>query len=295
MADETPVMGHQTRYAIGASAPTTKILEVMQFGIIGSIQNVRNQGARGTRSHFSTGIREGVKTCEGNVTLEPRVDELALLLPYILFGTPSGTTYPLAEAPVEHVWDADLIEKAIRYSGCVVNRATFRSSAGQPLSLTLDVIGKDWDDTITFPSLSNYSAYAPFMHHDLVVEIDSLPYYPESLVIVVDNRVQPMHRSSQTRRHLRPADRIITVSMQLGYSEDEQVLHQLSATAAKAGTFTYTNGAVSLAFATPALQTPKQTSPMQNRSAEISRQFQWQARAASAALDELVVTLDSTP
>ncbi len=293
--DLVPVMGWETKFGVGAAAPTTKAIELTQFGLIGSIQSVRNNGARGTRSNFATGVREGVKVAEGSISCEPRPDELAILLPFILGAAASGTTYALAEALPSHVWDYYAGPDSFRFTDCAVNRATFRSGPGQPLQLTLDVIALDWDDTITFPTLTNYSSLSPFMHHDSVVTLGGTAYKPDSITVVIDNRLNPIQRNSQTRTHLKPADRIITTSLQFGFSTDEQVLHTLAATANTTGSIVYTNGAVSLGFAMPAMQTPRQTPPMQNRSAEVSRQFQWLAKANAAALDELVVTLDSTP
>ena len=292
----TPVFGHECSFGLAASAPTTKAVEVQSFGLVGSIGSVRNQGMRGTRTHNKYGIRTGLKTSQGPIVLEPRVDELAVLLPFILGGTAIGTSYPLAEVLPSHVWDVDSVSDVYRFTGVYVNRATFRSSAGQPMSLTLECIGSDWtNDAITFPSISGtYSVLAPFMHYDLVLTVDAVAHKPDDFTLVIDNRLSQIFRNSQTPSFIKPADRIITLGMTFGNSTDEQTLWALTAITDAALVATFSQATTSLAFTLPTAQTMQETPRVNGRPTEVTRSFQFQARA-TAALGELTTVLDSTP
>lgn len=293
MSDD-PVMTWQGKVGVGATSPVTKQIEVLSCGLVARESIVRNAGATGTRTEYAAGSTDGVTQVGGPITFEARADVLAAILKHALGGTPSGTSYPLAEDLLPSVWNVHEGNKIVEYSGVYINRLTLRSSAGQPLMVTVDLIGKTYDDAASFPSISGtLSTQEPFMHHGLAVLINSVAHKTDMAQIVIDNRLQPIMRNSKTATHIKSGGRMISVAAQFGTSTDEQVLWSL-ATAGVAGSFTWTQGALSLALAFPKLQVPKETNPLQNRAAEVNRTFQFTARGTAPG-DEVAVTLDSTP
>lgn len=291
-----PVMTWQSKVGFGTALPVTTQLEVLNFGLKNRKSIVRNAGLRGTRTNISSGSADGLEQTAGQVAIECRPDVLAVLLESILGGTKSGTTYPLGEFLTGYYWSADKVSKVHNYSSVFVNRATFQSSSGQPLTLQLDLIGTTHAEgnAGTFPAISGtLSVMSPFMHSDLSVVVDGVTYLTERFQLVVDNRLQPFYRNSKTPSFIKPTDRQISTSIQFGYSVAELPLWAL-ATDGVAGTATYAYGNVSCEFAMDKMQLPYEDPELANRQAEIMRLAQFMVRGASP-LSELVVTLDSTP
>src|SRR5438045_3292575 len=96
-------MGWQTRFGLGANAGAvaTREFEVLSNGLVKDAQHLQAEGMRGERGFKSETTVEGVIAVGGIVSLEPRPDDLAFLLPYILGGAAAGTSFPLADTSPE--------------------------------------------------------------------------------------------------------------------------------------------------------------------------------------------------
>jgi hypothetical protein len=156
--------------------------------------------------------------------------ELSQLLPWIMYGTPSGTapvTYPLADlAPQPRFVTIDRGPKVATYSGCQVNRATIRGSQGEPLDITLDVIGQD--ETLaasgSFPALTLDTTTGPFIFTDLSLSINAATYNARDVEIIIDNVIDAgRFFNSQTLVSAIAMDRHVSFTCHLPYGDASAV------------------------------------------------------------------------
>lgn len=287
-------MGDLCRVGVGASAPATLLLDLISGDVGLTEAHVNGTGVRGTRSRHKSRTRRGLRRPSGSITIEPNVDELVFWLPYILGGTPVGTSYPLAESLGSFIYQKDMIEKVYTYSGCKVASATFRSSQGGPLQLSLNIEGVDESigNAGTFPDLE-LEAAAPFVHHDGAFTVNSLSgrtFFDFELTI--DNLLDgERFGNSATRTALNPTDRNISLGLTPPYGGNHDMYNLLHTGVPIVATFT--NGTVSISFSMPFVQIPRQT-PIIAGKAENRLLLRGEARADDPNT-ELVVTLDSTP
>lgn len=288
------VMGHQAQLGMGASAPVTEAYEFLRESLALLEEFVDSQGLRGTRSHASEAVRQGARRVGGSVSMNPTAAQLSHLLPRILGAAPSGNTYALAETVPSFVVAVDRVAKVFTYTGCKVRRATFHGSAGEPLKLTLDLLGID--ETVSaagaFPSLSLDTTTSFFMFHDLVLSVDGTEYPALDFELLIDNVLDGDRLlNSATRVSLPEADRHVTFRTRLPYGDASAVY--ASGVEGVAVTATLTNGSTSLAFSLPAVQFPR-VSPTVPGRGEILLPLIGTARSLVGD-DELTATLDSTP
>lgn len=291
-------MGHQAKLCMDSVAPIDTSSEPYEF-VSESIQLVgshrETDGIRGTRSHISENVSESTETVGGILTLHPTPVNLDNLLPRILGAAESVDVFALAETVPDFLVAVDRVTKVFTYSGCKVNRATFRSSAGNPLMLELDIQGKTESVGAagSFPALTIGTAQ-PYMHHQAAVSLAGVgSRVVDNIEITIDNALAlDRFYNSQTRTALPEQDRIITFSCDNPYSSDESALYDI-ALAGIAGTVTYTNGGVSTLFTFGILQGPPR-SPVVQGKREIPLRLELVARM-SGSTRELVVTHDSAP
>lgn len=288
-------MGHQLRFGLGALASTnaTREFDVLSNGLKKTGSLVSNPGIRGTRSHMAAPVAEGTYAVGGPLVLEPRPDDLAFLLPYILGGAAVLNTYALAETVPELVANFTKGLNNLRHNGLKVNTAVFRSATNQPLQLTLDLQGKTEEAGIAMPAISaTLSALQPYIHHQLVATLGSTAYDVDNVEITVNNALAlDLFRNSQTRQELPEGDRIVTVACDFPHTADEAALYDI-AVAGIAGTFVWTNGAFSLGFSFANLKAPTDAPVVQNRG-PLGWRINFQAYATTPG-NELVVTNDAT-
>lgn len=255
-----------------------------------------SDGMRGTRSRIDGRTRFGLKTVQGSLSFDPTPEELANLLPWILGGNASGTSYPLAETLTSRyvAQEMDSSCKWSEFSGVYVNRAVFSASEGGVLSLGLDLIGTD--ETLktagTFPSVT-FGETTPFVFHDCSggSSIFSEGMNIKNLQLTIDNQLAARFFNSRTATSIKPRDRIITFSCGVEMSNaNYNTLY--GAEAAQEIDVQFTNGAYSLRFVMPYVRAAFQTPSIPNRD-EILYQLNGQALRSGSTM-ELSTTLDST-
>lgn len=293
-----PVQGYNAKLGIGTSATVDQPLDFLNESLALAEEFVDRNGLRGTRSHNIENMRAGLRRVGGSITLQPTAVEWSYLLPWILGANASGTTYALAETVPSRYVTVDRSDgtdgKVFTYDGVKVNRAVIRGSQGQPLELTLELLGID--ETVanagTFPSLTLDTTTAPFMFHDLALTVGGTTYQSRELVLTVDNRLDgERFFNSQTRTAIVATDREVSCELTLPYGDAEAAYNTGVAGVAVVGTFT--NGTVSLAFSMTKVVFPRQSPTVQGRT-EIMVPLRGVAKKSGSTL-ELVTTLDSTP
>ena len=289
-----PSQGYAAKLGIGATSTVNLPLDFLNESLMADEEFVDRNGIRGTRSHIIEPMRQGIRRIGGSITLQPTAVELTTLLPWIL-GTPAvGNLYALAETVPAMYVSIDRVLKVFQYDGCKVNRAVFSGSAGQPLTVTLDLIGID--ETVnnagTFPSLTLDTTTDPFMFHDCVLVINSVTYNAPEIEIVVDNMLDTERFfNSATRTSITAQNREISVNTRLGYGDASAAY--ATGIGGVGATATFTNGATSLLFDFVKVVFPRK-SPTVAGKTEIMMPMQGTAKMSSTTL-ELVTTLDSAP
>jgi hypothetical protein len=290
-----PKYGFVRKLGIDTASPVTKQFDFTRCNI-GIEEELRDlAGMRGTRSHDIARMRSGKKTVSGLLGFQPTAVEWASLLPWILGGTPSGTSYPLAESLTGYNVAVDRVMAVHTYSSVLVDRGTVRGSQHEPVDLELDVSGADETEGAagTFPALTLDSTTSPFMFKDLVLTVGGTTYQTKNVEITINNMVdRDRYFNSATRSPAANAkDREITVSTTLPYGDASAVYGSGSAGVAAVATFTF--GATSLVFSFVKLAFGKMPPDAEGRE-EIMIPVRGRAYS-SGATAELVTTLDSTP
>jgi hypothetical protein len=298
------VYGWATRLAVAAADPAIagERLNFDEANVVLVEDIFDGNGMRGTRSSSKENTRPGLRHVSGPIRLKPTPVEWAVLLPWIYGGTPSGTSYPLADALGEKYVmigrDDGTSGKVYVYNGCKVDKATIRSTRGGAVTLDLEVVGKD--ETVSnagtagsFPALTFDATAGPFMFFDAsgAITVASTPREVESFELVIDNHLdRERFENNITLSQVNPMDRTITCSMSLPYGAAEAVYNSGSAGVATVATFT--NASVSLALTMAALVFGRRSPTWQGKN-EVMQSIQGRAYMSSTT-KELTTVLDST-
>lgn len=289
----TAAIGTLGKLGIGASSPVTSWLD-FQSETLKSKQEIFNgNGVRGTRSHTVERTRASIERVGGGISLIPNAAELAAVMEWIMGGTPVGTTYPLADTLPSREVCVDRVTKVFTYTGCKVDKATFKGSQGQALSLDLDVVGLT--ETIgnagTFPALSLDVLTGPFMFSDCVITAGGTTLTPKDITIEINNMIdRDRFFNGLTMASVETVDREITFTCTLPYG-DQSTLYNAGSAGVQV-VCTFTNGTVSVAFTMVKVVYPKDAPNIEGRK-EVMLPITGRAYKSGSTL-ELVTVLDST-
>jgi len=290
-------MGHAAQFATDAAGTAigsfTEPFEIQSENIQKRGTILDTNGIRGTRSHASERTREGTYEVGGSMTFNPSPADLDIWLPRIMGAAEVTDVFNFAETLPEFAVAVDRVGKRFVYDDCKVNKATFRSRAGEFVELTLDIIGKTESTSATaFPSLSLgvTDADDPYVHHDGVVTLVSTARPVMDWEIEIDNALSARFTNSQTATSITPTDRIVTARFTNPYTADELDLYE-QAVAGSAGTIVITNGSVSTTFTFGVLQFPD-LSPVVAGKQEIPLTLEGIARMTGST-EPLVITNDA--
>lgn len=288
-------MGYQVKFGCDPNSTTpTEQYEVTDLQLRMNEEIIDAAGLRGTRSHVSERVRQNTRAPGLTVTMQPNSVELDTWLPRILGGNENLDVFPLAETLPTFVVTVDVGPQRLNFTGCKVNRATFRSGSGQPLDLVLEIEALDVATSgSAFPNLS-ISTVGPYIFSDSDSQLkpagNALQFREWELVI--DNQLDVgRFLNSQTRVSLPERDRIITWSWNGPYG-DNSALYGL-AVGGVASTAKFVLGNRSLLFSSPKVSYPRELPQVSGRE-EILLPLVGIARK-DGSNDELTVTNDSTP
>lgn len=284
MAEAT--MGWATRFGMGVESGgvATREFEVLSNGLIKDAQHLEAEGMRGIRGYLSPGVVEGTIAVGGPVILEPRPDDLAFLLPYILGAAASGTTFALAETLPEFTAEAAKGLSSFKYAGSKINAATIRSASNGKLTLEMDVQGKVETSGITFASIAaTLSAQQPYTHHQLVATFGGTAYKVNNVELAINNNlVTNRYWNTQTRVSLPEGPRVITLAVDVPFTTDEASLYNIAVAGLTTNTLVWTNGSRSLTVTLGVLQAPSKGPAIQNRGEEVGNRLNFTVRGISS-------------
>lgn len=198
----TAVEGFQAKLGIDTANPVTAMFDFLNESIALDQAVVDGTGLRGQIDYDISRCRDGIEDVGGDLEMTPSAAELALLLPWILNGTPSGSspiTYPLADACATRYITIDRSNgtdgKVFTYAGAGVGRATFRASQGQMLRLSLDIVAQT--ETVanagTFPGLTIGTDNA-WIFEELVLSIGGTNYPCNDFSLLINKYIDRNRR-----------------------------------------------------------------------------------------------------
>lgn len=197
-----------------------------------SLQRVTNMvdatGIRGTRCRHNSRIVTGTYSVSGSIVMRPGQDEIDLWLPRIMYGTEQASDkFPLADTAPATAYFAVLIDRVAdihQYGDCLVNRATFSASSGNPLVLTLEIIGM----TESLPSwpgsppnewgVDEDADSNPILMSTGTLTLNSNTYQFEDFEVVIDNFLDAPFRNNETAAKFTPQDRLVTLRVNMDYT-----------------------------------------------------------------------------
>jgi hypothetical protein len=289
-----PALGFSSKLFLGDATPITTS-NGSAFDFLSETfthrQEMRNfQGMSGTRAHAAKRTRTVTEETTGDVVMNPKSGELAKILKYILGGTPSGTSYPLAETLPSFVAQIVKKDRLFTYSGCLCTTARFRGSYGNPLELTFGAMGKTEAEAAASgaPAIAPDITTAPFVFSDMVLTLAGDTIDDFDFDLAIDNRVVGRRVNSLTATALYSTDRVITVRMTIPYGDDttKYGLDPAGVPVVAAWTF----GGHVLTFSLPRVQVPKDAPPVASRD-ELRLSLSGTAGWDAAPGDELVCSL----
>jgi hypothetical protein len=287
------IYGTFGKLALGASSPTSRIeFEMCDMRLHESVENYA--GVQGVRGELASRNRLGNVVCSGTLTCTPTPAEWVILLPFILGGTPSGTSYPLAEVLPTFVMDLSDGTTCKQYTGCTIGSAEISAQSGGPLKLSCQIEAID-EGSDTFPSLTIDQTYGPFMYYESAWTIASVTATPFDFRIGIDNRVDTgRFLNSRTRTSLIARGRAVDFRCRLPWGDFYTNLYGIqSSEVSAAGVFTSAGYSISLTM--PKIRFPREGPTGRNREAEMEFVLDGRARKTNGTTDELQVVLDSTP
>lgn len=290
----TAAIGTLGKLGIGSSAPVTTWLDFQSEDVKKRQEIFNGNGVRGTRSHSVERTRPSLAYVGGVIELIPNAVELAAVLEWILGGTPSGTTYPLADTLPSRVIAVDRVTKVFSYTGCKIDKATFSCSQGEALSVSLDVVGiaESIGNAGTFPALIIDVTTGPFMFSDCVITVGGTAVTPKDISISISNFIdRERFFNSLTLASVETLDREIAFSCNLPYG-DQSALYGSGSTGAEV-VCTFTNGNTSLVMTMVKVVFPDESPNIPGRQ-EIMFPITGRAYKSGTTL-ELVTVLDSVP
>lgn len=254
---------------------------------------LERNGLRGTRSHVADDARQGPYSVAGALQLEPTPDDLVFLLPWILGGSPTGTTYPLADTLPSFSLQIDRIAGVFTYAGCKVRRATFRGAKGGKVNLSLELAAQSETagaaGSFALPAVAASQVKGPYiLGGDTSLVLNGVAREVAEFELVIDNGlVTDRFMNNLTVVSLPENDRQIALHTSHAYASQNVDLYN-QALAGAAGTLILTNGGSSTAFSFGTLQVPAQ-SPTASSRAEIMLRLEMAARKTGSTLELTVV------
>ena len=288
-------VGVLAKAAIGASNPVDLPLEFITDTVkkIGSINDTN--GIRGTRSHYAARTRTGTSKVSGQLVCMPSPVELDYLLYRVMGTAKNGNVFALAETLPEFYYSVDRVAKVPVYAGCKAVKMTFAGSAGNLITVTMDVEGKTESvgASGSFPTLTmDYGPPYHFADSTSGVVINGTTYLISDFELTIDNTFNgDRFTNSLTRTDLPVFDRTVGLKLTLPYTADEVGLHGAGYDGLSAS-ITFTNNTRSCAFTFAALQFPEDSPTIASKD-EISMVLNCIARR-TASTAELSVSNDST-
>lgn len=284
----TPAKAFAAQLGMGAASPVTERYEFLSTTLAARTTIVQSGGIRGTRSKYSHRVRKASEAVNGNIVMNPSATEIDLLLPRILGGSTAGGVTTVADALTAFYICVDKVSKVCEYDGCVVSRAVFSGSPGQPLQLSLDIEGTSETEAAagTFPALS-IDTDNMFVFSDLTFKLPTTSIPISSFSLTIDNALETNRfLNSLTRTEIPALDRSVTVDVSMPYTTDNMAYYtSAKAATAQVGALVMADGSSTYTVALPALQANASGPDVPSKAAELMLSLSFEALRTAAATE----------
>lgn len=255
---------------------------------------LNDSGMDGSASEHAELSRHGQSTVSGQITLDWSPTGGAVLLPLILGGTPSGTTFPLADTtPEAWQYQIDRASEVFNYTDVRVNKGAWKGQSGGPVEVLLDLLGVD---EVPIGAGNGQAFVVPldpgYVFSDLAISVAGDVRSIFDIELAVDNKLTARYANSNVpTRIARSTKRQILVTFTTPFGPDEVELYNVSLAGIEV-ILTATNGNYSTVWTMGKVQFPAM-SPVVAGQGEIPLKMTGVARM-SGTTKELIVTHDST-
>ena len=239
-----PATGALAQLGIDTNNPTTVAYEFVSSSLRKVSTLTPSEGVRGTRSREKYRVRETQQAVTGSIVMNPTATEIDGLLPWILGGTTAVGVTDVADALTSRYVQVDKISKVYTYDECLVSRAIFSGSQGNPIQLTLDVEGKSETEgnAGSFPSLT-LPTDNMFVFSDITLTLLASARPIESFTLTIDNVLTTdRYMNNLTRDDMVPTDRIVTLDVRLPFTSDNTDLYDIAIAGDSALTLAWADG-----------------------------------------------------
>lgn len=287
------------RLGFGATAaedPVTRRIDFIDFDLGVEVELKDMNGTRGKYDRDDIRTRQNRTIVAPRLRSQPTALEMSYYLPWILDGTASGTSYPLSDGAtalrsLEFDPNGGNLWKLLNVA---VDNATFRCAEGEPLDLSMELLGRTFSVTGSFPAISLDVATQPFLMVDCVATIGgSAVQFRELSLTIRKNLDRERFFNSPTLTAQNKLRRDILWTLSVPYGDNVG----LFGTAAAAGVVvvaTFTNGGTSLVFTSNAVRF-RQKSPDSPFQRESMLPLEGEAYSSDGTTASLTTTLDDTP
>lgn len=246
------------RLGLGASAtedPVTRRLEYVDFdlGIEDELRDIN--GTVGRYDPDDARVRQNLTKVIPRLRCQPTATELTYLLPWILDGTPVSTTYPLGNTTsllslhfdpnAGNLW---------KLPNVAVDTATFSASQGEPLDVDMELVGRTYTRSGSFPAVSLDIATQPFLFTDAALVVNATTIQARRFSLSVRKNIdRNRFFNSATLTAQNKLRREIAWSFEIPWG-DYNALYGAATSAGVAVTATFTNGLKVLTFSSSAVR-----------------------------------------
>lgn len=261
--------GTLAKLGIHTTTPVTAAFDFVSESLMLDESIINANGIRGTRDESTERFRPGNIVVGGSLSLRPTPVELALLLPWMLGGTTSGSgtvTYNIGETLTQRFVVIDRVSKVYTYAGCAVDGFTIRARQGEAMELELRLVGQT--ETVgnagTFPALNLDVTTAPFVFSDLVFTLNSTTLTFPEVEFSMENMIdRDRYMNSRTLTATVPMDRKNSLKTRVP-TGDHQALYNagLSQSGVNAGvsaSLVFTNGGSVFTITMPKVTFPRKS------------------------------------
>lgn len=294
----TPSHASQVSCAFDTDATfdtSSEAREILSSTLKETVERIENEGLRGTRSRHGERVVPGLKRVAGDIVMNVNPADMDLDLPRILGAAESTDVFAVAETLPDFWVMIDEVAKLQKFNNCKVQKATWRGQKGQPITLTLTVVGKSRTEAAAggFPAVT-YSTLEVYVFHQGVLTLQGSAVEMEEFELTVENVIDPKFRNSQTATDVSPGDRIVTLSCKVPYDTTNCAIYTAeSAGTFASGTLVFTNGNRSITFTLNNLKSIPETPDVPARGSELMLNLNYRAYMTGSTR-EIVVTNDSS-
>lgn len=286
---------------VGASAGAAILVDFIDESLRSRYNYFNTNGTKGSRADYVDRTVPALLVVGGRISMYPTTFDLDWWLPYILGGTKSGTSYPLADTLTAFTaWKK--IGTEVHIFSLQVARAIFSSRPGEPLRMDLDCIGTTYSTTTyssgTHPASSIVinQGNALLAHHNMTCSIGGTAFQVSDLSLMIDNMVTPRWVNSRTATQLYANRRVITVAHDLPQQQTSLAFTDFT-DAQRAVVLTYNSisASESLIFNMGAVRYANELYTIPAGPVEVMYPLGGEAMIDAASDAQVIVTLDSTP